>query len=513
MTPTEFKEIFHGSDIAHGHSTLTGAVGRGGKAETKNITHREQATDRDWAEHLEGTQSLGMPPINSQSQVRWGAIDVDEYGVSHEEVLRDIYTKNLPFVPFKTKSGGLHIYLFLTSWVPAKWMIDTLQAAAAGFGLGRVEIFPKQAALNREEGSTDVGNWINLPYFGNTRGCLKMDGTEMTHEEFLSFYRTKVHVPAQIERSPLRPEDTEFPDGPPCLNAIFGRKVTTQNRNISLFNLATYYKRADPVTWRENTILANTKYWGAEALPREEVMRTVIAAQEKKEYKFQCGTEPMCKYCDSSACASRKFGIPPSEGSIESLATNRSLTKVETDPVTWYLDLSDPDGTIRRIRLTTDELQNPAMFQRRAMEVLHTMVVPPKREEWTQMVNALMKHLNVVTIPASASPEGIFNAMLDDWLLNHAVESEEGKQRVLKAMPCREGDKVHFRPPDITAKAIENRALPRVSGSNVAEWLRKRGATYKPHTIKGKTYDLWTLEFSEPNREPLVVPPEHHPVF
>ena len=45
---------------------------------------------------------------------------------------------------------------------------EKLEKFAAYFGQGGSEIFPKQVTIGKDENDADYGNWINMPYNGET---------------------------------------------------------------------------------------------------------------------------------------------------------------------------------------------------------------------------------------------------------------------------------------------------------------------------------------------------------
>ena len=96
-------------------------------------------------------------------------------------------------MPTRSKSGGLHLNLFVREWTPAVDLQVVLKGLAAQLGLDlkKVEIFPKQTEL-KSDGSG--GNCITVPYVGTTfnekmcnQAGLKKSGAEMTLREFLNY--------------------------------------------------------------------------------------------------------------------------------------------------------------------------------------------------------------------------------------------------------------------------------------------------------------------------------------
>lgn len=430
-------DIFVGSDLAFGRTDLLNRIKQSGKHETRCWLEKRPVTEEDWRKHVEGQAGLGIPPINSESKVRFGAIDVDEYkSISLEALAADIAASKLPLVLCRSKSGGPHLFLFVSDWVAAADMVQRLDCFAGFFGFGASEIFPKQVTLGRGSGNqhADYGNWINMPYFDRMnkfRYGLDESGKPIESiREFATYVqRRTITVEQFIElKVPTLGMDNGsafFPDGPPCLNNIFGQRVTTEGmRNILLCNIAIYAKKAHPDTWKDKLDEYNRLF--EKPLPNREV-ETIKRSYQNKEYRYQCGKSPLCDFCNSQVCKSQLHGIDT--GDI--LPNNRSLTVVNTSPPIWYLDISSGE-TVQRISLNTDELQNPRLFQKRCMEATKTMPMVPKLEDWTTLVQDLLKHVTQIDIPEELSPRGQFLQVLEDFIIDKSsTESAEVMMRGL----------------------------------------------------------------------------------
>ena len=159
----KFKNIFEGLDRAHGVTKVTESISNGTKIKGKSFVKREPVTDELWHKHLNGTESLGVIPINDDNQCKWGCIDIDSYaGFNHLELIKKIEKLNLPLIVFRSKSGGAHVFLFTEDYVSAKSMQDKLTQIRAVLGYAGSEVFPKQTELKSKD---DTGNFLNLPYF------------------------------------------------------------------------------------------------------------------------------------------------------------------------------------------------------------------------------------------------------------------------------------------------------------------------------------------------------------
>ena len=142
----KFRKIFKGLEERFGYHVLDQSNGNGKKSGT-SFTSSYAHTEEMWKAHLEGTKfevktknepiqadSLGLCPIRSDSTCMWGAIDLDEYKPNVEELCKKIKSINVPFIPFKSKSGGIHVYIFLTEAVPALLLREKLHTIKNIFG-------------------------------------------------------------------------------------------------------------------------------------------------------------------------------------------------------------------------------------------------------------------------------------------------------------------------------------------------------------------------------------------
>jgi hypothetical protein len=124
---------------------------------------RRPLTPAAYTAHLAGDMGIGIFPMLDDNTVWFAAIDLDE---PNFELARTMQ-KLIPGQSWieRSRSGNAHIWVFFERPAEA-WAVRTiLRGATESVGRPDVEIFPKQDGL-REGG---VGNYINLPYFGDTR--------------------------------------------------------------------------------------------------------------------------------------------------------------------------------------------------------------------------------------------------------------------------------------------------------------------------------------------------------
>jgi len=120
--------------------------------------------------HLVEKASLGIYPLLDDGTCRFGAIDIDKD--DRELVLRlreEFWSLGLKseFVE-RSRSKGYHIWVFFTEAVKAEKVRHILSTVVDKVG-EPLEVFPKQEILREGE----VGNYINLPYFGGLEKTLE----------------------------------------------------------------------------------------------------------------------------------------------------------------------------------------------------------------------------------------------------------------------------------------------------------------------------------------------------
>lgn len=495
----QFAELFKGSDLAHGRSESKDIVSRKGKHEMSSWTEPRPASEEEFQRHLEGKAGLGIPPIRSDSACRWGALDIDEYkDLDIKEFAKQVGEVFPNLVVARSKSGGAHVFLFLEDWAPAGDVVTYLEGVAAWFGFSKCEIFPKQVAISNDKDTKDFGNWINLPYFGGTanlRYAHNSVGDALLSTKAFCDYAalSGTTTLASLREAPAPKASVEsevatelFSDGPPCLGRVWASGVP-ENRNIALSNAAVYLKKAFPTNWKEKLEEYNRKM--TEPLGSSEV-EAIKKSYEKKDYKYQCQKDPLCKFCFARVCRERPYGV----GGDGLVANNRSLSKFDSRPPIWFLDVDLPDGTVRRISLQTEELQTFRLFQRRVMECLDQCPTPVKQEMWISQVQALMKHVTVITVPEDATPEGHFKQLFYDFIRNRA--SNEDWEDLSRGLAYTDLQGVNFQ---FTALItfLDSQRFTELKRSHIASILKDTfNATSKQRRINDRTTRYWSVPAS-----------------
>jgi hypothetical protein len=277
-------------------------------------------------------------------------------------------------------------------------MIDKLKSFSAFFGQGVSEIYPKQPKIGSRKDDSKYGNWLNMPYSGNPtlQYAFNNEGEALDPDQFIEAAHAKRMSSETFHQLEVPQSSSEiFPEGPPCLNYIFSERTqASESRNITLANVAVYLKKAKPSEWKQLIHTYNKMY--AEPLNDREV-EAIITSYGRKDYKYQCAQEPLCRFCDAKQCGQTKYGI----GGEDFMPNNRSLVQLKSDPPLWYLTLDDTE-----IQLSTAEFDNFSLFNQRVMERLLYKFPSIKQEDWIKQQNLLLKNCTQIDIPFEMTPVG-----------------------------------------------------------------------------------------------------------
>ena len=374
----KFKNIFQGLDIAYGQYQ-PGDRGENGKQQGKAFIVRGTVTEDHWSKHLKGEgPALGIIPITQNNDCRWGCIDIDEYNFNHLELIQSIRKLNLPLIVCRSKSGGAHVFLFTKENIPASLMQSKLKQMAIILGYEGSEIFPKQTEILVERG--DTGNFLNLPYYNNTKGlryAFDDNGDALTLEQFYIAYDKYSCTRGDVEGIQITTEKREeaFPLGPPCLNKLASIGFGQGSRNNALFNIAVFYKQSQPDTWEDKIVEANLKHMDP-PLSNNEVQQLIKSVNRKGYDKYRCKDAPINSVCQSGLCRTKRFGVGYGE---EEMPVLGSLTKYTSNPPQWFLDVGEA-----RIELKTEQLYSPNLFALACLDQANLIVPIPKPKDWKQ---------------------------------------------------------------------------------------------------------------------------------
>ena len=407
-----FMDMFQGNTEAFGRFVPDRTKQTTEKVSGACSTVQGVITEASVVAHLEGKVGLGVIPVTKLGTCSFVVIDVDIYR-KHYDTISIISKYSLPFVPFRSKSGGLHLYIFFLSPSPAIQAIEIASKFRRLLGLDKkTEIFPKQGALSR--GST--GNWINLPYFDSdntARYAMDYSGAPMSLDEALEAMRARR---TSIEECKSIIEEMPLSDAPPCLQQLYIRGDTDQ-RNQYLFSLARYYKAKYGDDFPDKVLEANAQL--IDPVEISEVQKTAIKSHTKKDYSYKCNEDPIKSICDKTECKLRKYGVGRDEVSELSY---EELTQYITDPpyYTWKVN-----GKLLSF-FSEDEIMNQQVFRRLCIRAIHKMPYRLNDNAWTTIVNTALDNMVTqdIKVEDDISPGALFHSYLVEYLTKRAMATK-----------------------------------------------------------------------------------------
>ena len=380
--------LYGGLHRARGKNELLKTIDEKGKRKSKNYTLHSDYDVNNWINHLAGREGLGVIPITDQGTCNWGAIDIDIYPLDLIKLEDDVKKSGMPFVVLRTKSGGAHLTTYFEQFESCAEVRAKMAEAAVALGLGEREIYPKQVKLAN---ATDVGNWLNMPYFNNeeTDRYAIINGGSVDIDAFLTFaYSIRLKSVDDF----IVPElSHELADGPPCLQTFVLEKAGPGERNNVLFNLGVYARLKWESEWEVKIEDFNRELIDPPLNHRE--VGAIIKSLEKKNYAFTCNNPPICNHCNREACKGRKFGITSFQHVDIGIVLD-SISKMNSEPPMWILSL---EGI--RAEVETDELLDQSKFRKVCVNVLNKIPGRMKAEEWDKFIRNKLSEIEIIDMP------------------------------------------------------------------------------------------------------------------
>jgi hypothetical protein len=486
-----------------------------------------------WQQHLDGGRPLGVVPVRLEGErtvCRWGCGDVDDYEIDVVAIVARVEQMGYPLVPCRSKSGGLHLFLFLKDWEDPAAVQAVLRDMMASLGHASAEIFPKQSHLVDER---DKGSWIVVPYFGGDfdgkltaqRG-VKSSGSDMMIEEFIAAAEAARTTTAEIKvrRAPRpsaqrsnhtgpRVPGVPFGDGPPCLEYLAEHGVPPGGQNNALLMMGLYYQRADSANWKARLERANTEYLRPPG--SADGVLSVIRSLEKKEYNYTCRAEPMRSFCNSRLCRGRTHGV--GEGSeVPKIA---HLLQRQGHEKQWIVQVSGI-----RLTLTTMEFQEFRRFRLRALDAQPEAInfAPMKEADWSALVSAAMSTVMDVETEEEQTPDVrshyCFHEMFETYTSNRAQARSMTEMVGSRGKPWQDVEAawgllgwwyVHI-PCFERAAAEMDKTRQKWSRGYIIDRFKEMGAVPSKRDISGRRYSVWGFPPEAIQKPAAPVPVRSH---
>lgn len=478
-----FADLFRGRDDAYGTYGNTDDVATTdrGKRVARARTQRGEVTPALWAAHLAGESRLGIVPVLKNGTCWWFCIDVDfyqEHGL-HEEIAGRIAELALPLVQTKSKSGGVHLWCFFSDPIPAAEARSMAESFRRKLKLPdqHIDIFPAQ------DKADDIGNWVNLPYFGETCHCVGETGDgDLNLEAFLEYANDRVVHRSDLKKRANDKTVAKTSDAPPCIDFMRENGVPEGHRDNCVTQFAIYANKANPDTMKEDVFEFNQENCDP-PLSNPEVTKSIKAAQ-KNQYGYMCD-KIKSLYCNKKECKLREFGIGHGQkfnhGTAEDIGIE-SIEKIDGEQPIYRVVLRG-----KRFQIGLDQLFLYNAFKKAALGAVNEFLPIIKQPDWETYMNA---HLEEMLIQGAAPDTQTQDRVIKIFhQFAERCTTDPLPQALARGIAYYDGENLIFRGDDLMTNV--DRQLNRLPREKTWAYMRDYGCVMQDFTIDDTKLTLW----------------------
>lgn len=478
MVLNDFAKYFEGNKNKYGYHVYDKEEkivegkkekGKGSFWKKDQFKNFVKPTRDTYLKHLEGINPMGVCPINENNNVSFAVIDFDSYD---KEVIKKkvkyIYSNNFPLLCFRSKSGGLHLYMFFKEPVQAKRARQAMKRLLPLLDLPpNTEVFPKQDRLKGE----DSGSWINLPYFKCYEPKSYLFGNdceEIPINEALGLIKSKLKTLEDVEDFFDR---LDYSDAPPCLQALALLGGVTEQRNIYLFNMGVYInsKFGNGDEFIAQILKANEEL--DIPLPTGEVLSTIVSSFKKDStsYSYKCKEEPLCSYCNKKECGLREYGL--GKGFVSEL-DYEELIQHKTEDTAYYE--WKINGVMLSFKDEADIIQQKK-FREQCFQKLHILPMQLKNETWTKIVNTSLSSIKVIEVDNSSdfSAPSMLIGYLKEFILRGTLAVNPSQVMIGKVWLSEKDNVYYFKKEALAKFLFDNKKFTMLSRADISRKINQ----------------------------------------
>ena len=383
-------DLFEGDPDQFITTSLTGEVDERGKHQAKYVTIHEPLTSDKWQEHLDGKVRVGVRPENNE-KAKWGCIDVDPTtykNYSQKKYVGIIQEYNLPLVPVKSKSGGLHLFLFLKDWASVEDIRKKLDEWNDTFFMAN-EVFPMNKA-------------VTMPYHNmnaTTEFAFDDNSNPLMIGSFLTLAESKrlsVKELYNLKTNAYEPE-ADWQHYPPCVQKLITDPWPGNNRNNFLFNiLVLENKKTDgnlDIKALQEIALDRNKQCFSKPMKSSEA-KAIAKSVKMHGYHFKCQPKhnELVPICNKELCKTRKLGIGPQVPEMIDQFKEISYTR---DTKTIYFSFTYRD---QRITVQPEDMKDEKSWRTKLLKYGIFWLSLPKTRAGPAPFELLLKELTARAI-------------------------------------------------------------------------------------------------------------------
>jgi hypothetical protein len=461
-----FADLFRGRDDAYGfYGSIANAKATDrGKRVGMAATRRAAVTPELWKEHLAGKNRLGIGPVMRDGRCWWFCIDVDFYQETglHEDIAHRIAECGLPLVQTRSKSDGAHLWCFFAEPISAANARSIAENFKRKLALPNehVDIFPAQ------DKADDVGNWVNLPYFGETCRCAGEDGAQdLTIEEFLEYANTRLQHPTDLTLRAREKVKSSTSDAPPCIDFMQANGLPEGYRNNGVTQFAIYAMKAKGDNWKEAVEQFNEEH-ADPALSKYE-LKTIFKSVQSSTYGYLCD-KIKSLHCNKTECKKREFGIgggSTSGGNVNDIILER-LEKIDGEEPIYRVTIKG-----KRFQISLDQLFLYNSFKKAALGAINEFLPMVKQPDWEIYMNDHLEQMEIQEAAADTQMRDRVIKVFQRYAEN--ATSESLKTAVERGVPYYDGHNLVFRGDEFMQ--IIDRQLNRLPREKTWAYMRDWG--------------------------------------
>ncbi len=414
-----FAQLFRGKTNTYVRNELPKEKPEAGNKIKTVITNHEGKVDKELLlNHLEGRFGVGVCPVNAEGKCFFGVLDIDYYKSKIKRMLHFIREYQLPLLPFRSKSGGLHVYLIMSKPVSAKTMREILGQISYYFSLdtiygkSKVEIFPKQ------EKAEGFGSSVTLPYFNAENPytyLLDLDGNPMEFREALTYIQEHF---TSVEAVKDALSKLPYNDAPPCIQRIllseeFGGEDT--GRNNFLFSYAVYAKKKYGNGFEDYVREVNAQF---EVPLEESSVEQTCESVKNNEYLYKCKDIPCNSFCNKTDCRKREFGLGKDKGHFMDVDFGQLYRYKTAEPYyIWKLRLQGQEKWVDVIFKDEGYLLDQRNFAKMCVRYLNKAPYHVSDNDWCNTLNSVLPNIIDVEVKQETDTSG--QAMLQNAFIDY----------------------------------------------------------------------------------------------
>lgn len=404
-----FTLLFKGKTNTYVRNELPKTKPEAGQKIKTKITNNEGTVDKSLLmKHLNGDFGVGICPVNAEGKCFFGVLDIDYYQSKIKRILHFIKEYQLPLLPFRSKSGGLHVYLMVSKPVSAKSMREILNQIVYYFSLdmlygkAKVEVFPKQ------EKAEGFGSSVTLPYFNAEHPytyLLDLEGNPVLFREALDYIQ---HHITSLEAVKEALDKLPYNDAPPCIQRILiSEEVGGEDtgRNNFLYSYAVYAKKKYGNGFEDYVKEINEQF---ECPLEDSVVERTCKSVREHEYVYKCTDIPCNSFCDKSACRKREFGLGKDKGHFTGVDYGKLYRYKTAEPYyVWQLRLQGQDKWVDVIFKDEGYLLDQKNFAKMCVRYLNQAPMQVSNNDWYAILNSVLPNVIDVEVKQESDTSGL----------------------------------------------------------------------------------------------------------